>query len=103
MDDDLKELFQELYKDAAEQCVHCVGKCFVYLLTTYINENGYEYFKYQHAHNTLPSEINAAFNKFLSVLEVSNMQSGINVDPSKLQSVINVVVIPWCNSPLRPN
>lgn len=66
MTNEMRELFSTTYKNTAELCSKCDHKCFGYVLSTYIDENGYEFFIYQHEHGSLPTAINIAFEKFLN-------------------------------------
>lgn len=85
MTEEMRELFRKTYENNAKLCSKCDHKCFGYILSTYIDENGYEFFIYQHEHDSLPVEVNIAFEKFLNFC-------GNNL----VSNAVYAVSFPWC-------
>lgn len=85
MTEEMRELFKKTYENNAKLCSECNHKCFGYILSTYINDNGYEFFFYQYEHESLPIEVKIAFEKMLNFL-------GNNLKSNTVYSVS----FPWC-------
>ena len=66
MSKEMRELIKKTYENNDKICSACSHKCFGYILSTYINKNGYEFFTYQYEHKSLPIEVNAAFENLLN-------------------------------------
>ena len=85
MSNEMRELANVVSKKSAENCIKCNHKCFMYVVFTYIKENGYEHFLYHYEHDSLPKEVSIALNNFLQIF-------GTILKPD----TYNAVVIPWC-------
>lgn len=68
MDEQLRELTKEVYEKAADNCTNCTHKCYIYVFTTYINENSYDYFLYQLEHGSLPEAVRIAYSTLMQRL-----------------------------------
>ncbi len=84
MSKEMRELIKKTYENNDKICSACSHKCFGYILSTYINKNGYEFFTYQYEHKSLPIEVNAAFENLLNFCGISNLNA------------FYVVSFPWC-------
>lgn len=85
MSNELREIFKKSYAENAKICCKCNHKCFLYLLVTYIDSNGFEFFQYQLDHDTLPTEINIAYSKFLNLYE-----------SILFPNAVSIITPPWC-------
>lgn len=72
MNEELREILKKAYEEAAKKCFACKHKCFIYVFTTYINENGYEYFEYQMEHDSLPVEVQISYARLINALNIKN-------------------------------
>lgn len=79
MTDELRQITKELYEEAAKKCSNCQHKCFIYVFTTYIDENSYEYFLYQLEHESLPESVHLAYQKLIGLMNSTSELANINI------------------------